>query len=106
MYNKTNKPVKRRGAYMRVLMSLAALVVMAVAIVIAADVAAPHEAGIAGYISDEHATPYAYHGVVGHEDSNGIAGYAASNGYTEIVDATSYTGGGGARRIIYTIRVA
>ena len=37
MYNKTNKPVKRRGAYMRVLMSLAALVVMAVAIVIAAD---------------------------------------------------------------------
>jgi len=43
MYNKTSKPVKRRGAYMRVLMSLAALAVMAVAIVIAADSNAQYE---------------------------------------------------------------
>jgi len=63
MYNKTSKPVKRRGAYMRILMSLVALAVMAVAIVIAAD----------------------------------------SNTQSYITQPENYTGGG-AHRIIYTIR--
>ena len=83
MYKKEKSPKSNPQYWKRILLMFTAVIVMAVVVVIASDVAAPHEANIAGSISDEYA-PYADYVLTGPEDSNS---------YTESEQPTSYTGG-------------